>query len=64
MVVCACCGRYWVQEVTFDHLDGTVRTTFLVRRGGLIVGEYRTRAEAKTELDRRGILMWPEPGCE
>jgi hypothetical protein len=65
VIICSCCGRYWVQEVVVDRLDGTpARRTYRLRHGGYIIGEYRTLDELAVELDRRGILMWPEDGCE
>jgi len=63
--VCVCCGRYRVEEVTLDKLDGTpAKTTYRLRQGGYILGEFRDLDALAVELDERGILMWPDDGCE
>lgn len=65
MLICACCGRYWREDVTTDGRDGTPpRKTYRLRRGRYIIGEYRTLRELDVELDKLGILMWPDDGGE
>jgi hypothetical protein len=65
VIICSCCGRYWLQEVILDRLDGTPpRKTLRLWRGRYVLGEYRTLDELAVELDKRGILIWPETGCE
>lgn len=65
MLVCSCCGRHTVEQVTLDRLDGTPpRKTWRLRQGGYILGEFRSLDDLAAELDERGILMWPDDGCE
>lgn len=64
-IICACCQEYRVEEVHLDRLDGAgARRSFRLLRLGYKINDYVSLDELAVELDARGVLMWPEPGCE
>ncbi len=65
MITCHCCGHHQIEEVLVDRLLGAgPRRVYRIRQGSYILVEVHTLDELAAELDRRGILMWPEDGCE
>jgi hypothetical protein len=71
MVTCVCCGHYRVEEIALDRMRGFgPRRQWRLRQYRPLVGDWYPLGDCATlddlavELDRRGILMWPESGCE
>ncbi len=69
VLTCACCGRYQVEEVLLDRLRGAGprRRYRLIQRTGTgvyVVAEASSLDDLAAVLDTRGILMWPDDGCE
>lgn len=62
---CHCCGRYWVEAVMLDRLDGRgPRPEWRLRQDGHVLERYGNPDELVAELDRRGILIEFPDGCE
>lgn len=40
------------------------RRLFRLKRDGYVITEVPSLDELAAELDARGILMWPDDGCE
>lgn len=65
MLTCFCCGQHTVEEIVLDLMRGAGGLrAFRLKRGGYVIAEARSLDELAVELDARGILMWPEGGCE
>ncbi len=67
MLTCACCGRYQVEEILTDRGAGARRLYRLKQHAGgrvYVVAEASSLDDLAAELDTRGILMWPDDGCE
>lgn len=65
MLTCSCCGKYTVEEILLDRMRGAgVRRIYRLKQGGYVLAEAATLDELAVELDTRGVLMWPEDGCE
>jgi hypothetical protein len=62
---CHCCGRYRIEAVMLDRLDGRgPRPLYRLRQNGHVLAEYSTPDALVAELDRRGILIEFPDGCE
>lgn len=65
MIRCVCCGKYTVEEIHLDRMRGAgPRQIFRLKQGAYVIAEAGSLDELAAELDARGILMWPDDGCE
>lgn len=65
MLICSCCQEYRVEEVLLDPLDGGgPRRWFRLLHLNYKIDDFASLDELAAELDARGVLMWPDDGCE